>query len=94
MEGGGDRILADVDLNTFTVENVVEVIEVKARDVPFEKSFALKELAFDALGMAARGKSLAMTVFLMTRRARCRTGGAAGVFGVALGTGKGERETG
>lgn len=65
-------------LDSFVEENVVEIVEGKARDVSAEKRLALKKLALDFLDMAPGSECLPVSVLLVAldarRRARCAAG--------------------
>ena len=94
LEGGRNGSVADIDFDALAGEDGVDVIEVKAWDVPLEERFALDKLALDALGVSAGREGLAMAVFLVAGRACGGTGGAAGVLGVALRGEGGKRREG
>ena len=75
LESGRDSGVTSVDLDALTGEDGVKVIELKAGDTVLEESLALEKLALDAFGMAARGESLTMAIFLLARGACGRAGG-------------------
>lgn len=85
LEGWGSLLrVYDGNVDALPCKNVVEVVEVKSRDVPFEKSFTLSELVLDALCMPSWGQGLPMSILLMAGSACSCAGGASGVFRVAL----------
>lgn len=87
MEVAGEGS-AVVDVDALAGADVVEVIEVEARDVLLEEGGALDDLALDALGVAAGGEGLAVSVLLVALDAGGRAGRALGMLGVALGEGE------
>jgi len=84
LEGGGDRRSISLDLDTFTDEDLLQVIYIKARDTAFEKGIALCELVFEMFGVATKGESLTMPVFLVAGGSGSCTSSASRMFRVAL----------
>ena len=88
MKSSRDGIVCGVNFDTLTSTDGIQIVEVEEGVLPLEEGLALHELALDALCVAAGGEGLAMAVFLLAWRARGRTGGAAGMLGVALAEGR------
>lgn len=72
-------------LDALSSTDLIELVEVKARNMALEKGLALGDLVLDALSVAAGGECLAVAVFLVAWGARCGACSTAGMFRVALG---------
>ena len=84
-EGGRLRDGQARDIDALPGADFIESIEVEVGVVTLEKGLALGELELETLSVAAGGEGPAVSVLLVAGGARCGTGGAAGMFGVALG---------
>ena len=73
-----------LDFDAFTGEEVLQVFHIKARDTAFKKGVTLSELMFKMFGMATKGESLAMPVFLVAGGSGGCAGGASRMLRVAL----------
>lgn len=83
LEGGGERNIG-LNLDTFTNEDLLQVIHIKASDTAFEKGIALGEFVFEMFGVAARGESLTMPVFLVAGGSGSCASGASRMFRITL----------
>jgi hypothetical protein len=68
------------------VEDLVQIFHIKPWDVAFEKGFALGELVFEILGVAAKseGPGPTVSVLLLTKSSGSFTGSTSWVLRVAL----------
>lgn len=73
-----------VDLNTLPTTNVIEVGKIEIRNMTFQESIALSDLALDKLGVTSESKGLPMPVLLLTRDPSGRARRAFRMFRVAL----------
>ena len=78
-------------INSLSGEDIIQVIEIEARDVTPEENLTLENLTFDFLNMASRSKSLPVPIFLVALHTGGNTGCAFGMLGIALGMFKATR---
>lgn len=73
-----------VDLDALPTTYVVEIGKIEIRDMTFQKSIALSNLALDILCVTSESEGLPVSVLLLARDSSSRACRAFGMFRVAL----------